>query len=312
MKKIILIFVLCLSTANIYSQTESKYIREGNSFYKDLQFDKAEVEYQKAVNEVPSSYDASFNLGSSLYKQGKFDKAKEVFANLAKSQTETSKLAECYYNCGNSDLELSGAAAQQSKRDEAIKFAQQAVQDYKNSLKYDCYNHKTKYNYLYAKHLLEALNNDKNWQDQQQQNQQQQNQNKDQNNQGNGDQDQDKDGIPDSVEKGNGAQPKDTDGDGIPDYKDQDSDNDGISDKQEAGDNPKNPKDTDGDGIPDYQDTDSDNDGIPDSDEYRQGNQISRDDAELILNAINKADAETLQKVKEENSKSKIKHDKQW
>ena len=61
--------------------------------------------------------------------------------------------------------------------------------------------------------------------------------------------------------------------------------------------------------MPDYRDTDSNNNGIPDGEEARA---ISPEDAERILEAINKADAETQKKVKEEDSKSKVKHDKQW
>lgn len=71
--------------------------------------------------------------------------------------------------------------------------------------------------------------------------------------------DADRDGILDAIE-GTG----DTDGDGVPDFQDTDSDNDGIDDSTEAGDF-ANPVDTDGDGIPDFQDTDSDNDGISDA-----------------------------------------------
>ncbi len=76
--------------------------------------------------------------------------------------------------------------------------------------------------------------------------------------------DADKDGIPDSVEKGEGETPLDSDKDGIPDFEDTDSDNDGVSDADEAGDNPETPTDTDKDGVPDYKDLDSDNDGITD------------------------------------------------
>jgi gliding motility-associated-like protein len=78
--------------------------------------------------------------------------------------------------------------------------------------------------------------------------------------------DSDGDGIPDSIEKGNGNTPQDTDGDGIPNYIDLDSDNDGILDAYEN--QVCIPSvalcDIDGDGIPNYMDLDSDNDSIPD------------------------------------------------
>lgn len=300
---------------NVSAQTEKKYIRGGNEFYKDLQFSDAEVEYQKGVNEVPSSYEASFNLGNALYRQQKFDKAKELFANLAKSQTEPAKLSECYFNLGNTDLGLCEQAIGNNDLQNAIKAANSALSDYKNSLKSDPYNKKTKYNYLYTKELLKQLQQQNQNQDQNQdKNQQQQNQDNDNQDNNNQDGDADHDGIPDSVEKGNDPNnPKDTDGDGIPDYKDPDSDNDGIPDSKEAGKDPKNPQDTDGDGIPDYQDTDSNNDGIPDSEDAKSMMSISPEDAERILDAINKADSETQQNVKDqENKRGTTKHEKQW
>ncbi|MCQ2252885.1 MAG: tetratricopeptide repeat protein [Bacteroidales bacterium] len=317
MKRILLIMFLAIGVS-AHAQTEKRYIREGNSLYAEGKYDQAEVEYQKGKNEQPSSYEASFNLGNSLYRQGKFDEAKKIFADLAKSQTEKDKLAECYFNLGNALTGLSEAALKQQDLDNAIKHGKEALEHYKNSMRNNPADKETKFNYLYTKQLLEKLqemkdqNQDQN-QDQQNQ-QQQQNQDQDKQNQDqNQPQDSDGDGIPDDVEKGNDGQPRDTDGDGVPDYMDQDSDNDGIPDSKEAGKDPKNPQDTDGDGIPDYRDTDSDNDGIPDSEQAAQIMGISQEDAERILEAINKADAETQQKAKEqmENSK-KVKHEKNW
>lgn len=302
-------------TANSYAQDERKFVREGNDYYYNQQYDKAEELYQKAANENSSSYEAAFNVGNARYRQGKYGDAASAYKSLIKSQTDPKKLAECYYNLGNSQLGSCMQMVEQQKLDGAIAMADSALVSYKNSIINDPRNQQTKYNYLYTKKLIEALKQ----QQQQQQQNQNQNQNQDQNQDQNQNQDKDNqnkesdadgDGIPDRVEQGdNPSQPRDTDGDGTPDYKDNDSDNDGIPDSKEAGNDPKNPQDTDGDGTPDYRDTDSNNNGIPDSEEARA---ISPEDAERILEAINKADAETQKKVKEEDSKSKVKHDKQW
>ena len=175
---------------------------------------------------------------------------------------------------------------------------------------------------------------DQNQQDQNQKNKDQQNQNKkdqdknkqDQKNQNNQDKnkpnesDSDGDGIPDKVEKGsNPAKPLDTDKDGKPDYLDKDSDNDGISDEEEAGQNPLVPKDTDKDGLPDYRDQDSNNDGKLDSREAKENmtkkmdkNQISKEDAIRILNAIENDEKNVQEKIKKIKGSGNKKQEKDW
>lgn len=349
MKKL-LIAILALSAMEAGAQNEKPYIRSGNEFYQNGEYDQAEAQYQKGINENASSYEAVYNLGLSQYRQGKFAEAQNTFTNLIKSQTEPSKLAECSYNLGNTMLSLATMdditkAAQGNQPanmtqiqqtmqginrpagkgndiDNRIKYCKQAIENYKTSISNEPGNKECKYNFLYAKELLKMLEKMKqeqqqNQQNQNQENQQQQNQqNQNQENQSNPEnQDTDGDGIPDDVEKGDDPDnPRDSDGDGIPDYKDQDSDNDGIPDSEEAGPKPQEPQDTDHDGIPDYRDTDSDNDGIPDSEDpdmKRQG--ISQEDAERILEAINRKDAQTQEKAKQAMEKSKqTKHDKNW
>ena len=313
MKRLFTILFLISALANsLMAQSERRFVRQGNNYYYKEKYDKAEELYQKAANENSSSYEAAFNVGNARYRQEKFGDASQAYKSLIKSQTDPNKLAECYYNLGNSQLGSCVQMVEQNNLDGAIAMADSALLSYKNSIIHDPNNKKTKYNYLYTQKLIEMLKQHKEEQQNKDQNQNQdqnqdQNQNQDKQNQ---EPDADGDGIPDRVEQGdNPSQPRDTDGDGTPDYKDNDSDNDGIPDSKEAGNDPKNPKDTDGDGLPDYRDTDSNNNGIPDSEEARS---ISQEDAERILEAINKSDAETQQKVKEVETKSKIKHEKQW
>ena len=157
-------------------------------------------------------------------------------------------------------------------------------------------------------------NQDQNKQDQNQDGQNDQNQNQQDQNKPSKD-DSDGDGIPDKKEKGdNPNQPRDTDKDGTPDHKDNDSDNDGKSDSEEAGPNPKEPQDTDKDGIPDYRDLDSDNDGKPDSEENKQmkpNNQISKEDAMRLLEAIENDEKDVQDKLKRVKG-SRVKKEKDW
>lgn len=318
MIRLFLTSAICVVAMVASAQTEKHFIREGNDSYREGQYVEAGKSYQLAVNENKSSYEAAFNLGNSFYRQDKFNEAKEQFAELAKSQTDSKKLGECYYNMANAQVGLCEQAIKENKLDEAIKIGKEALESYKNSLRNNPNDKQCKYNYLYVKTLLDKLQDMKN---QQQQNQDQNQDNQQQQQQQNQDeqqpqnpenQDSDGDGIPDDVEKGdNPDQPRDTDGDGMPDYKDIDSDNDGIPDSKEAGKNPKQPQDTDGDGTPDYRDLDSDNDGTPDSEEAQSD--ISKEDADRFLEIINNADSKTQQKVKENQDTYRPKaHEKNW
>ena len=316
MKNLISILILLFFAKTTFSQSENRFIREGNADYKSGEYGKAEVAYRKASNEQPASYEAAFNTGNALFKQKKYAEAEKLFAGLAKSQTESKKIGETFYNLGNSQLFMALELAKGQKVDSAISKVKNAIESYKNSLRSMPYDRQCKYNFLIAKKFLQSLENQKQNQEQNQQNQQQDQQNQQnqdqKNNDQNKEQDSDNDGIPDNVEKNNDGTPRDTDSDGIPDHLDPDSDNDGIPDNIEAGKDPKNPQDTDGDGTPDYLDLDSDNDGTPDSEDAKRMFAISPEDAERILDAINKADAQTQQKVKEQKSKNNSEIEKQW
>lgn len=80
--------------------------------------------------------------------------------------------------------------------------------------------------------------------------------------------DRDGDGIPDTIEDGEGGVPIDTDADGIPDGNDLDSDGDTIHDRDEGA------ADVDRDAIPNFRDLDSDGDGRDDA--------VEAGDADLV------------------------------
>jgi Ca-activated chloride channel homolog len=336
--------LLIIMTSNLYSQEERKYIRQGTKEYADEKYGNAEVTYQKASDEKPGSFEASYNLGDALYKQEKYDDAIKKFSGLIEKTTDKQKLALINYNLGNSYLNKTAKLLKDKKIDSSLINIYKSIDAYKNSLKLSPDDRQTKHNLGYAnllKKLLEAEkekqknNQDKNQQDQNKQDKNKQDQNnQDQNKQDQNKQDQNKndknkpndsdsdgDGIPDKVEKGsNPSKPLDTDKDGIPDYKDKDSDNDGISDSEEAGQNPSKPQDTDKDGIPDYRDLDSNNNGIPDSKETKENqqnvnmkkNQISKADAIKLLNIIDNDEKNVQDKLKKQKGIKVNKQAKDW
>ena len=334
MKAVINIIILFIAL-QAFAQKENRYIRQGNEAYNSGEYGNSEVAYQKALEMNPNSYEANFNLADAFYKQSKYDDAIKQYSSLLENEKDKSKLAEINYNIGNAHFRKAEELLGKQKMQEAIKELNSSIDAYKKSIINNPADKQAKYNLSMAQYLKKELEKMKN-QNQNKQNKnknnQNQNQNGDQNknndNQNNQNQNQDKnksneqdsdqDGIPDKVEKGdNDKKPRDTDKDGQPDYKDQDSDNDGIPDEQEAGVDPEHPKDTDKDGLPDYRDTDSDNDGTPDAmdpdQQQQQNNQISREDAMRLLEAIANDEKNVQEKLKKKKGKAvKVKSGKDW
>ena len=177
LKRIIIFFFYSLfSVAHSWAQTENKFIREGNNFYKKNNFTDAEKSYAKSIEKNKESIDAQFNLGDALYKQKKYEDASNLFESLTKKAKDKTQLAQSYHNLGNSLL-------QNKKYEDCIKA-------YQNSLKINPKDEDTRYNLAYAKKKLEQQNqqnkddknkdnkNDKS-KDQNQKNQDNKDQNKD-------------------------------------------------------------------------------------------------------------------------------------
>ena len=163
MRRIYLLSALfcCTLFATAQTMTESDHIRNGNKLYADSLFEKAEIEYRKALELNPKSVDAMYNLGNALFcqavnSQEKGDEALNQYSTAAKLETDKEKLAQIYHNIGT----LLYSAQQYP----------QSVEAYKESLRNNPCDHETRYNLAKAMHMNK----------QQQQNQQDQQENQDQ------------------------------------------------------------------------------------------------------------------------------------
>ena len=167
MKRVYLYIMLlcCGLSVTAQTMTESDHIRRGNRLYADSLYEKAEVEYRKALELNPQSVDATYNLGNALFYQipqsqekGE-ERAKEAmqqYTTAATLETDKAKLAHINHNLGT----LLYMAQQY----------QQSVEAYKEALRNDPSDNETRYNLAKAMHML------KQQQQEQQQNQEQQNQ----------------------------------------------------------------------------------------------------------------------------------------
>ena len=181
-KTITLIFMLSflILLSNGYSQSNRSTLNDGVDKYEEKKYTDAEVDFRKVVENSPKNFEANFNLGTSYYKQEKYEEAIKSFTSSFESAKDNEARGKVFHNIGNSLL----------KSDKI----EQSIEAYKNALKFNPNDQDTKYNLSYALEMLKNKDKDKNKQDKNDQNkndqdkqdQQQQNQdqkNKDQNKQ---------------------------------------------------------------------------------------------------------------------------------
>lgn len=174
---IILLFVWVTVTQ---AQNERKFIRQGNKYYESalkdtsrldtVQFNKAEIEYRKALDKKPNETKWNYNLANSLYKQNKFEQSTEKYKDIADKTSDKMEKSRALHNMGNSLL-------MNKKLDESIAAYKEALRNNPNDLD-------TKYNLLYA------MNMKKKQQDQKKKDDKKKDQNKDKKKDQNKDKDQ--------------------------------------------------------------------------------------------------------------------------
>ena len=98
-KHIILILLLSISTV-AYAQTDRQFIREGNRLFTKQQYDKAEVQYRKAIEKNSSNPQALYNLGCALMMQNKDSAAIVQYQKATKVEKNKTRLACVYHNIG--------------------------------------------------------------------------------------------------------------------------------------------------------------------------------------------------------------------
>jgi len=118
-------FVISMLLLSGYSfgqvQQAEKAIQAGNELYKQEQFSKATIEYNKAVEADPANSTAKFNKGNAIYKQDQKVDAAKLYAEVAKTADEKELKSKAFYNKG---VVLSGQ-----------KNLEESIEAYKNALR---------------------------------------------------------------------------------------------------------------------------------------------------------------------------------
>lgn len=161
-QKFVLLVLMLIWVTVVQAQNERKFIRQGNKYYEKAmadtahidtaQFNKAEIEYRKAIDKKPDDQKWNFNLADALYKQKKFEESGEKFKEIADKTIDKTEKSRALHNLGNSLL-------MNNKLDESIAA-------YKDALRNNPSDLETKYNLLYAMNLKKKQQEQKKKQDQ--------------------------------------------------------------------------------------------------------------------------------------------------
>ena len=145
--------ILLIFSLSAAAQTDRDFIRHGNRLMRDSVYDKAQVQYQKAIEKDNTNPISHFNLGNALLYQNKAEDAMKEYETAARLEKDKGRLAQIYHNMG---VVL-----------QAAKQFDKAVACYRNSLRNDPTNDETRYNYALSLFQLKKNQGGQDNQDQQ-------------------------------------------------------------------------------------------------------------------------------------------------
>ncbi len=165
MKFFLILFGLLFAN-NIFAQTDRQHIRLGNKYFRSGAYEKADLEYQKAMSINESNTQAIYNHGCAAMQLGQDSIAVVQFQKAGQAETNKIRKAMAYHNIG---------VLFHNHQDYA-----NAIEAYKEALRNNPHDDETRYNLELAKRQLK-------------QNQDQNNQNQNQDKNGGQDNNKDKD-----------------------------------------------------------------------------------------------------------------------
>ncbi len=148
-------------------------VRDANRLYADGKYEDAAAAYNAALVDKPDSAELHFNLGDTVYKQGKYDEAVTSFQKV-ETAGDPARGARVAYNTGNTKYRQ-GQAVEQSEPQKALGLYAEALASYRRALGLAPDDQDVKFNHeLVAKHIEELkkkLEEQKQQQEQQKQDQ---------------------------------------------------------------------------------------------------------------------------------------------
>ena len=159
-RKYICILTLLLQSLFCVAQTDRQYVRNGNKYFAQQNFIKAESEYRKSLAKNPSNSQALYNLGCALMMQKKDSAAILQFKKAGSLEHNPRRRSMVYHNMGFIF--------------QSHKMYGEAVEAYKESLRNNPSDNETRYNLELCKRQKKSAQNksDKNNRDNKKQNNQ--------------------------------------------------------------------------------------------------------------------------------------------
>ena len=146
MRNILILMLLAVASAS-FAQNDRDYIRRGNRLYRAKKFNKAEVEYRKAVAANSENPQAVYNLGCAMMMIQKDSVAVTYFERASQLEQNKLRRAKSNHNIG--------VILQNHK------MYDKAIEAYKNALRDNPNDNETRYNLALCKKLLKKQPKDK-------------------------------------------------------------------------------------------------------------------------------------------------------
>ena len=157
--KIPYLFLIVILSNSIYSQTiESKLsLEKGNQSFLKGDFSSSSSNYSKSIVADENNLDAIFNNGNSSLMNGEFEEARNYFKKYIEKSQSKEDQSKAHYNIGNSFL--TEFAKNNESGQSNGEFLRKAINEYKQSLRYNPNDKDARYNLSYATKLIQNQEN---------------------------------------------------------------------------------------------------------------------------------------------------------
>ena len=143
-RNVLCAILLILSFQTASGQSDRQFVRNGNKFFGQQDYAKAEVEYSKAIAANAANTTAIYNLGCALQMQQKDSAAIVQYEKAGKAETSKRRKSMAYHNIG--------VICQKNQ------LFQEAIEAYKESLRNNPGDNETRYNLELCKRQLKKQN----------------------------------------------------------------------------------------------------------------------------------------------------------